>query len=55
MVTGIKASGVRSCGLLADETRQALIGATVVCPVLPQFPGTFFVIFCDKRGYKFID
>ena len=34
---------VRGRGGLASEPRQALIGATVVCPHLPRFPGgTFF-------------
>ncbi len=34
---------VRGRGGLASEPRQALIGATVVCPCLPRFPGgTFF-------------
>lgn len=34
---------VRDCGAVAGEPRQALIGATVVCPQLPQFPGGTFL------------
>ena len=31
---------VRGRGGMASEPRQALIGATVVCPCLPRFPGS---------------
>ncbi len=35
---------VKSCGALACETRQALIGATVACLELPQSLGTFCLV-----------
>ena len=34
---------VRGRGGSAGEPRQALIGATVVCPDLPRFPGSTFL------------
>ena len=35
--------GVRGCGVAAGESRQVRKEATVTCPPLPQFPGTFFL------------
>jgi len=33
----------------ASEPRQALIGATVVCPDLPRFPGGTFFVFKERN------
>ena len=41
-VVGLVSAAVRSRGGEASEPRQALIGATVVCPHLPRFPGGTF-------------
>ena len=42
-VVGFLCPAVRDRGDPASEPRQALIGATVVCPVLPRFPGSTFL------------
>ena len=39
---GLSLGAVRGRGGSADEPRQALIGATVVCPDLPRIPWRHF-------------